>query len=329
MSDRKSQLTIKSRSGPGYLSIVLPFYNEANNVKKLIKEICLVCDDNCDSYEIVCIDDGSRDDTLKELLEARELCNSVKVIQLSRNFGQDAAITAGIEHVSGDVLVIMDSDLQHPPSLIPDMLDQWRAGYDVVCMLRENRHSESVFTRFLKNIYYKLLGKISNHKMVPNTGNFRLMDKSAYQALMKLPEKSRYLYGLYQWIGFPTTYVKYTADRRHAGESKWHIFSLLNKAISGIVSFSTIPLRFWSVFGASIAFLSFLYGLYIIVKTVVFGVQLPGFATITTLILFFGGLQLFSIGVIGEYLASLFMEAKNRPVYLIYERYGFDEDPGS
>lgn len=321
LRDQVKVLT-KKREFVNRLSIVLPFYNEEHTVFDLLTELVSISKSCCHELEIICVDDGSNDKTVNELLLFREENKSIKVLVFSRNFGQDAAITAGIDHATGDVLVIMDSDLQHPPKLIPKMIDHWKNGYDVVCMVRENRDSESLLTRMIKNIYYRVLTKISNCEMVPNTGNFRLLDKEAYSSLKNLSEKSRYLYGLYQWIGYPTVYIKYSAEIRRSGESKWHLFSLINKALSGIISFSTVPLRFWSVLGASVAVFSFLYGVYIVIKTMVFGIALPGFATIATLILFIGGLQLFSIGVIGEYLASLFLEAKNRPIYLIYKSYG-------
>ncbi len=314
------------RPDPDSLSVIIPFYNEAECVDLMLDTLLPVVRQLCHSVEVICVDDGSCDNTGSALLNRCKDIPELRVIRLSRNFGQDAAITAGLAHSSGQVVCIMDADLQHPPARLPDMLEAWRRGAEMVCMVREHRNGESGFIRICKRLYYSLLKRISPIDIMPNAGTFRLLDRKACDALLSLTERSRYLYGLYQWIGFPTTYIGYKPDDRVAGETKWTLCSLFNRATKGIISFSSTPLRIWSMAGATIACLAFIYGIYIVVKTLLFGIDLPGFSTLATLILFFSGVILLSIGMIGEYLAGLFEEVKQRPLYLIYETRGFDQD---
>jgi glycosyltransferase involved in cell wall biosynthesis len=315
------------RSKPASLSVVLPFYNEEGGVDIMLDALLPTLKPLAKSFEIICVDDGSNDKTAEKLV-ARHIKNkAIKVIQFSRNFGQDAAITAGLEHTNGNIVIIMDSDMQHPPRLIPDMVVAWREGAEMVSMVRDSRQSESPFLKAIKILFYKILSRISKHDMTPNAGNFRLLDRKACDALLQLKEKSRYLYGLYQWIGFPTTYIDFTPDERAEGETKWTFMALFNRGMRGIVSFSATPLRIWTIVGASFAGLGFMYGLYIILKTLIFGSDTAGFASLATLILFFGGLILLSIGMIGEYLANLFEEVKDRPLYLVYKSHGLNDTP--
>ena len=314
------------RPDPSSLSVVIPFYNEAECVDLLLDTLLPVVRQLCHSIEVICVDDGSSDKTGPTLINRCRDIPELRVIRLSRNFGQDAAITAGLAHSSGQVVCIMDADLQHPPALLPDMLSAWREGADMVCMIRKHRNDETPFVRSAKSVFYWIMQHICSFEMVQSAAHFRLMDRKVCDALLRLTERSRYQAGLYQWIGFPTTYMEYTPDQRAAGSTKWLLLPMLNRALRGIISFSSAPLRIWSFTGATIACMAFLYGFYIVVKTLIFGIDFPGFATLATLILFFSGVILLSIGMIGEYLAGLFEEVKQRPLYLIYETRGFEQD---
>lgn len=323
MSANRQELRKSNRPRPArpLISIVAPCYNEAETVDVFAAAIREALAGADFDFEIVFVDDGSSDDTRDKLIALTQE-GDAKVIVFSRNFGKEAALTAGLEHARGDAVVVIDVDLQDPPELIRDFVAKWRDGYDVVYGARADRTSDTAAKRISANGFYHLFNRISKVKLPEDAGDFRLMDRRVVKAINALPERSRFMKGLFAWAGFSAVGVPYTRPERASGETKFSFWKLWNFALDGIVSFSTAPLRIWSYAGAIIAFLSFLYASFIIGRTVITGVDVPGYASIVVLILFFGSVQLISIGVLGEYIARLFTEVKRRPVYLVDEIYG-------
>lgn len=268
------------------------------------------------SYEIVCVNDGSTDDTLERLLAYQREDTRIIVIDLSRNFGKEAATTAAIDHASGRAVIPFDADLQDPPEIIPKLVEAWREGAKVVTARRSRRFGESWLKQWTSKTFYRLFNKVSDTPLPPDTGDFRLMDREVVDALKQLPERNRFMKGLFAWVGFPTKEVHFTRAPRSAGQSKWNYWKLWNFALEGIFSFTTLPLRVWTYLGLFISFISFLYALFIVLRTLIFGIDQPGYASIIVVILFLGGIQLISLGIIGEYLGRIYNETKGRPVYL-------------
>ena len=299
------------------LSVVVPGYNEAKAIKPVIEELdgvlrslqSLKC-------EIIVVDDGSKDGTAESALSAAHTV-PLKVIRFSRNFGKEAAMTAGLEAATGDAVVIMDSDGQHPPSYIPEFVKHWREGYDVVYAKRASRATDSWLRRTLSKLYYKIA--FSGTVFIePDAGDFRLISTPVVKALLSLPEKNRFMKGLFNWVGFKKYAVDYTPRTRVAGETKFgNILHLFRFGLLGIMSFSNIPLRMISRLGFFVAASSVLYGMYIAVRTLFFGVDVPGWATLTVAVTLLSGIQLISIGVLGEYIGLIFTEVKNRPLYIV------------
>lgn len=306
------------------ISVVAPCYNEAETVDAFFEAMTAALSSGDFDYELVFVDDGSSDATMARLsaLAGRP---GVRVVALSRNFGKEAALTAGLDHARGDAVVVMDVDLQDPPALIHEFVAKWREGFDVVYGTRSDRTSDTAAKRITAEGFYRLFNKISGVKIPENTGDFRLMDKRVVAAIKSLPERSRFMKGLFAWAGYSSVGVSYARPERAAGESKFNFWRLWNFALDGIVSFSTAPLRIWSYVGAVLAFLSFLYASFIIVRTLLTGVDVPGYASLLVLILFFGSVQLISVGVLGEYISRLFVEVKRRPIYLVDEVIEKDE----
>jgi glycosyltransferase involved in cell wall biosynthesis len=284
------------------LSLVAPFYNEEAGVKSFFERVhCALQTLLIDfDLEIVCINDGSRDQTLAELLKAQSMYPGIKVLDLSRNFGKEAALTAGLDHALGDAVIPLDSDLQHPPESIPEMVALWQQGFDVVLAKRINRETDSALQRIPADV-----------------GDFRLMDRKVVDAVKSLRENSRFMKGIFAWVGFKTTTVHYTVEPRLHGHTSFNVWKLWNLALEGITSFSTVPLRMWTYIGGLISMVSFVYALYLLVRTLMYGVETPGYASIMIVILFLGGIQLIGIGVLGEYLGRVFSEVKQRPNYII------------
>lgn len=304
------------------ISIVTPVYNEEN-------AICVFVDavesqmkqmlDPSERYEIVFVNDGSSDETMNVLRNIILKNKSIVVLDLSRNFGKEIALTAGLEFARGKAVVPMDVDLQDPPEVLPEMLEHWRAGYEVVLAKRIDRSADTVFKRASAGLFYKIFNKLSDTKIPENVGDFRLMDRRVIEALRSCPEGERFMKGLFAWLGFRETSVSFVRPVRFAGEGKQGIVSLCKLAFEGLISFSSFPLRIWSVLGIIMATFSFFYGALIVFRTLYFGVDLPGYASLLTVILFLGGLNMLSIGILGEYIARIFQETKRRPVYLIRE----------
>lgn len=303
------------------ISIVCPFYNEEDMVDIFITELLSVLLEIGRTFEIVCVNDGSTDSTLEKLLSQKKIVNQIKIIDLSRNFGKEAALTAGIDHAVGDALVPIDTDLQDPPTLIKDFVMKWDEGYDVVLAKRVDRSTDSFSKRLTANLFYNFHNKISDTKIPENVGDFRLMTRKVISAIQKLPENQRFMKGVFAWVGFKTTMVMYKRDERKAGNTSFNGWKLWNFALDGITSFSTVPLRFWLYLGLFIATISFCYGSGIILKTLFLGIDVPGYASLLTTVLFLGGINLIGIGVIGEYIGRMYIESKRRPSYIVDREY--------
>jgi polyisoprenyl-phosphate glycosyltransferase len=309
------------------VSIVVPFYNEGEGVEYIHQALCAVFGQtpNVD-FEVVCVDDGSHDDTLKKLIALVERDSRFRVIELSRNFGKEAALTAGIDAARGDAVIPIDADLQDPPDLIPTLISEWQKGAEVVLARRIDRRSDSFLKRKTAEIFYQIHNRISHIKIPANVGDFRLIDRLVVEALKQLPERQRFMKGLFAWIGFKTATVDYTRNPRALGTTKFSGWKLWNFALEGVTSFSAAPLKFWSYFGSVGALLTFVYAVFIILRTLIHGVDIPGYASLLVAILFFGSLQLIGIGMLGEYMGRMYMETKQRPIYLVRKQYGANNE---
>lgn len=301
------------------LSVVVPLYNEYNVITLMHERLTAVLTGMAMPYELVLVDDGSRDGTPNIMSRLTETDDAVTAVFLSRNFGKEAALTAGLEHATGDAVIVIDADLQDPPELIPKMVQAWQDGADMVCMRRRSRAGESWFKRYSAHCFYRLLNAISDVDIPADTGDFRLLSRKAVDALKQLNERNRYMKGMFAWIGLPTTVIEYDRMPRAAGVTKWDYLSLFNLAFQGITSFSTVPLRLAMAGGLLTAFFGALYTLWIVVKALFLGDAVQGYPSLVSLITILGGAQLLSIGLLGEYLGKTYYEAKQRPVYLVRE----------
>jgi len=306
------------------LSVISPFYNEELGVEAFFVRLSAVHAEIADRYdlEVIAVNDGSKDNTLSELTRVQPLYPFLTIVDLSRNFGKEAALSAGLDFATGDIVVPIDSDLQHPPELILEMVAKWEAGFEVVLAKRVDRDTDRAIQKFSANSFYKLHNYISDIDIPADVGDFRLMDRKVVDALKALPENRRFMKGLFAWVGFKTTTVEYKVEPRLSGVTSFNTWKLWNFALEGITSFSSAPLRVWSYLGGAISLLSFLYAIYLTLKTVVFGIDTPGYASLMVAILFVGGIQLIGIGVLGEYLGRIFVETKRRPVYIVREVIG-------
>ncbi|MFY9974295.1 MAG: glycosyltransferase family 2 protein [Chromatiaceae bacterium] len=309
---------------PHSLSVVVPMYNEGELLGVFFARIRAILKEITEDFEILCVNDGSTDDTLDRLRDFAQADPRIKVLSLTRNFGKEAALTAGLDYASGDAVIPMDADLQDPPELIPTMVEKWREGFDMVIAVRQKRSSDAVMKRASARGFYWLASKLSDTPIPANAGDFRLLDRQVVLALRKLPERTRFMKGLFGWLGFKQAKVYYARPERAAGRTKWRFWGLWNLALDGIFSFSTLPLRMWTYLGALLALVSLSYGAYIVIRTVLFGVDIPGYASLATMILFFSGINMVGLGIIGEYLGRVFLETKARPLYLIRESIGLD-----
>jgi len=301
------------------LSVVVPAYNEQAVLPEFHRRLTAVLDALPVRAEIVYVNDGSSDTTRSLLLALREIDPRVAFIDLSRNFGKEVAMSAGLDHAHGDVVVVIDADLQDPPELIPDMLRAWHEGFDVVLMRRRSRAQESWLKKATAHAFYRAIGRMGTIDIPENVGDFRLLSRRAVAALRRFPERSRFMKGLFAWIGFPCREIEYDRDGRHAGETKWNYWRLWNFALEGITSFSVVPLKVASYIGFATALTAFTYGAYVIGKTLLYGDPARGYPTLIVVVLFLGGLQLMALGIIGEYLARMFIEVKQRPLYLVQQ----------
>lgn len=306
------------------LSIIIPCYNEQEMIDLCHDSVCKVID-TLDGFEIevIYINDGSKDNTYEMLLNLRKKDKRVIIINLSRNFGKEAAMTAGINNATGDAVIILDADLQDPPDLIPDLIKLWKENdADVVYGQRVKREGETWFKKATARSFYKLMSCISNTDIPMNTGDFRLMNRRAVDALNQLKERHRFLKGMFAWVGYKQIPLEYSRAPRAAGNTKWNYFKLLDFALEGITGFSIIPLRIASFCGFLISFFAFAFGGFIILKTMFFGADMPGYASLMVMITFLSGIQLLCIGILGEYIGRIFGETKNRPLYFIENIHG-------
>lgn len=299
------------------ISIVCPFYDEQEAIPGFFGRLIPVLNATGETFEIVCVNDGSRDGTLIGLLAAQNSYPGVRVVDLSRNYGKEAALTAGIDHARGDAVIPIDADLQDPPELIPRLLEKWREGYEVVLARRSDRSTDGWLKAVTARGFYRIHNRVADLALPENVGDFRLMDRRVVEAIQRLPERHRFMKGIFAWVGFRTATVDYVREARAAGATKFSGWRLWNLAVEGITSFSTVPLRMWTYLGLLVAGLSFVYGSFIVVRTLVHGVDMPGYASLLVAVTFLGGLQLIGLGVIGEYLGRVYTETKQRPIYVV------------
>jgi glycosyltransferase involved in cell wall biosynthesis len=308
-----------------FISCVVPVYNEEANVIVFVTQLHACLSSMTKMFEIIVVDDGSQDSTVEKIQQFSS-DNAIKWIRFSRNFGKESALTAGLEHSSGDVTILLDADFQHPLEVLPLFLLKWSEGYDMAYGVRDNRNNESRSKRNFARLFYWLMAKMTHIDIPNNAGDFRLLDRKVVATLNQFKEHTRFMKGLYAWVGFKKIAVPYTVQERAGGKSSWGFTKLTELAITGITSFSNVPLRIWGFIGFIISSISLLYALYIIGVTLLFGADLPGFPTLAAAIMFFGGIQLLSIGILGEYIARIFTEVKSRPNYIIDIKQGFGSE---
>jgi glycosyltransferase involved in cell wall biosynthesis len=309
---------------PVRISVVVPLYNEEENIDALFRRLLAVLEALNTSYEVICVNDGSRDNTLKNLVEYHQRYPQIKVVNLSRNFGKDIAMSAGIDYSQGMAVIPIDADLQDPPELIAEMIEKWHEGYDVVYASRRVRIGESWFKRFSAEGFYQVINKLSRVSIPPNTGDFRLIDRRVVESIKKMPERQRFMKGIFAWVGYKQTSILFDREPRYQGQTKWNYWKLWNFAIDGITSFSFLPLKVWTYVGLIIALVSLVYASFLILRTIIFGIDVPGYASLMVAVLFLGGIQLLTLGIIGEYIGRVYEEVKGRPLYLVRDCYGFE-----
>lgn len=301
------------------ITILIPAYNEEDVLELLYTRLndILSTLNHKYNFELLFVNDGSTDNTLNILKELRKKDSQVCFLNLSRNYGKEVAMIAGLDYSKGDALIIIDADLQDPPELIPEMISYWEQGYDDVYAKRNSRKGETWLKKFTSKMYYKILQKVTKIEIQKDTGDFRLLDRRCVEALKQFRECQRYTKGLFSWIGYNKKEILYDRDPRAAGKTKWNYKKLVDLSIDGITSFTTAPLRLSTITGIIISFIAFIYMLVIIIKTLISGIDVPGYASTMVVILFIGGIQLIFLGIIGEYLGRAFYESKNRPIYFV------------
>ncbi|KAF1297248.1 glycosyl hydrolase [Enterococcus sp. JM4C] len=308
--------------------ISIPAYNESENIFPLYEAITTVTEQlkNDYSFEILFINDGSTDETVSTVLKLAEKNQDISLIDLSRNYGKEIAMSAGFDYFTHDAMVTIDADLQHPPLAILEMIKLWELGYEDVYAQRNARKGESWLKKTTSKMFYRVLSKMSDVSVLPDAGDYRLLDKKVVVALNKLRETQRYTKGLYNWVGFKKIAIEFDAEPRLHGETKWNFGSLVKLAVEGITSYTTAPLKLSMFFGFIISSLAFIYMIYVLIKTMIYGADTSGFPSLMIVMLFLGGCQLISIGIIGEYLGRIFMETKQRPLYFIEDTYDCKKD---
>ena len=309
------------------LSVIVPVKDEQEAIEAFVRRVAPILDGLFadGAWEILFIDDGSEDATLAAIQAAHRGEPRVRALSLSRNFGKEAALSAGLDHAHGRAIVPMDVDLQDPPEVIGQMLEKWHEGYEVVYGVRRNRSTDSLPKRLTADLYYRAHNYLSDDKIPEHAGDFRLLDRSVVDVIRRMPERNRFMKGLFAWGGFRQAAVEYDRVPRTVGKTKFRYWKLWTLALDGITSGSTMPLRIWSYIGVVIAFFTLVYAVFLVARTAVSGVDVPGYASLMVAILFFGGLQLISLGVLGEYVGRILIETKQRPIYVVRERIGFGE----
>ena len=314
------------------LSVIVPVKDEEEAIRPFVDRVAAILDgllpsvDGQAGWEILFIDDGSEDLTLAAILQAHQADPRVRAISLSRNFGKEAALTAGLDFAAGQAVIPIDVDLQDPPEVIGEMLAKWRDGYEVVYGVRTNRESDSLPKRLTADLYYRAHNYLSSDKIPEHAGDFRLLDRSVVEIIRQMPERNRFMKGLFAWSGFRQAAVQYERAPREVGTTKFRYWKLWTLALDGLTSASTMPLRIWSYIGVVIAFFTLLYAAGVIAKTILFGSDVAGYPSLMVAILFFGGLQLISLGVLGEYVGRILIETKRRPLYVVRTKVGFGEE---
>lgn len=309
------------------LSIVAPAYNEERNIPEFLAAIIPVLEGIGETFEIVFVNDGSRDNTLGMLAAASSQDPRIKVVGLARNFGKDIALSAGLAHATGQAVIPIDCDLQHPVELIPEFVKKWREGYDMVLGVRSKRDEEGVLRRSLSRAYYKVMRMMTTIEIPPNAGDFRLIDRKIMDVINKMPERHRFMKGIFAWPGFKVASIEFQANvRANETRSSWSFFKLWRFALDGLFSFSTAPLKIWTYVGVLSALGAFVYLAITIIQKLAWGIDVPGYASLLVLLLFFNGLTMISNGIQGEYIARIFEEVKGRPLYVVGSKFGFEEE---
>ncbi len=327
--ERQLALQRSRRPANPLLSLVIPVFDEEDSIDLFIDTVVPMLERDRLRYELVFVNDGSRDDTLSRLIARSAADRHIRIVNLSRNFGKEAALTAGIDHARGDVLLPMDIDLQDPPDLIGAFMARWREGYDIVYGVRTARRTDTTAKRMSAGWFYWAFNAMSPVRIPANVGDFRLVDRRAAEVLRQLPERNRFMKGLFAWVGFNSIGVPYERPERAAGTTKFNYWRLWNFALDGVVSFSTAPLRAWFYVGLVIAAIAVFYAIFIITRVLILGIDTPGYASLLIAVLLMGAIQLLSLGIIGEYLGRLFLEVKGRPIYIVEGVYedGADAPP--
>ncbi|MDQ3336689.1 MAG: glycosyltransferase family 2 protein [Myxococcota bacterium] len=308
------------------LSIVAPAYNEEKNLAAFIAAIVPALEAIGETFEIIFVDDGSRDGTLGMLAAASSQDPRIKVVGLARNFGKDVALSAGLAHTSGQAVIPIDCDLQHPVELIPAFVAKWREGYDMVLGVRSKRDEEGFLRRSASRTYYKIMGWMTSVEIPPNAGDFRLIDRKIVDVINQMPERHRFMKGIFAWPGFKVASIEFQANvRANETRTSWSFFKLWRFALDGLFSFSTAPLKLWTYVGILAALGGFVYGAITVIQKLFFGIDAAGYASLLIVVLFFSGLLLISNGIQGEYIARIFEEVKNRPLYVVGKKFGFAE----
>jgi len=311
---------------PVEISIIVPVHNEIAGIEEFFTQLLPVLERLGTTWEIICVNDGSTDATLDRLIEFHHRAPAIKVISLSRNFGKDVALSAGFDFARGAAVIPIDADLQDPPELIIPMVAKWREGFDIVFATRKQRAGDSWLKRTTARYFYEIFDRITDIPVPHDTGDFRLIDRRVVDVLVRLPERTRFMKGLFAWVGFKQASITFDRQPRHAGDTKWSYWRLWNFALDAITSFSSMPLKIWSYIGVACSLFAFLFALFLIGLKIIRGVDLPGYPSLMVAVLFFGGVQLISLGIIGEYLARMYSEVKGRPLYLVRDRWGFEEE---
>ncbi|MFO0996742.1 MAG: glycosyltransferase family 2 protein [Alphaproteobacteria bacterium] len=318
-----------ARAERAQLSIVVPFYNEATNIPALFARLVPILDGLGIAWEVVAVNDGSADDTFDRLMAAHRGKPAIKIIDLSRNFGKERALSAGLAKASGDAVIMIDADLQHPPETIPAMIEKWREGYEVVYAVRIARTDQTRLARVLSRLFYAMFDRLSEVPLPRGTGDFRLLDRKVVDVINGMPERTRFMKGIYSWVGFRQTGIPYEEAARHEGQSKWPLWGLFQLGVDGLTAFSNFPLRVWTFVGAVVSGLAFLYIVFRLLRTLIYGIDVPGYESIIMTTLFLGGVQLLTLGILGDYIGRIFSEVKGRPLYVIRTTVGLDEAPST
>ena len=325
IKENDEQQQSNSYQNDSFLSCIVPVMNEDQLISEFINKLSATLNECVREFEIILVDDGSSDNTVEIIKNIQKNNNYIKLIELSRNFGKEHALTAGIDFAEGEAVLLIDADFQHPFCMIPEFLKYLDQGYDMAYGIRKHRNDESIIKKKGSKFFYRIMRSSTGVRIPADAGDFRIMNKIALEALRSLPERNRFMKGMYAWIGFKTIGIPYEVNIRKAGSSSWNYRKLANLALSGITSFTSFPLRLVGIVGFIISVFSICYGIYIISKTLILGTNVPGWPTVIVAITLLGGIQLLSLGIVGEYIAGIFSEVKQRPNYLIRQHSGFNK----